>query len=116
MVAFTGDGGFLMAIAELQTAVRERLPMIIVVLDDAEIGLIRVKQEIKGLPLHGVGLGGCDWEKIAQGFGADGIVVGTEQGLADALGTALRSATTTVIGVRIDGSGYVEQFNALREL
>ncbi len=116
VVAFTGDGGFLMAIAELQTAVRERLPVIILVLDDAEIGLIRVKQEIKGLPLHGVGLGGCDWEKIAQGFGADGIVVGTEQGLADALGTALRSTTTTVIGVRIDGRGYVAQFNALREL
>ena len=116
VVAFTGDGGFLMAIAELQTAIRERLPVIIVVLDDAEIGLIRVKQEIKGLPQHGVGLGGCDWEKIAAGFGADGIVVGTEQGFADALGAALGSATTTVIGVRIDGSGYVEQFNALREL
>ncbi|KLK94650.1 hypothetical protein AA309_02390 [Microvirga vignae] len=116
VVAFTGDGGFLMAVAELQTAVRENLPIIIVVLDDQQIGLIRVKQEIKGLPLHGVGIGGCDWEKLAQGFGADGVTVDTENGLQDALGAALKTGRTTVIGVRIDGSGYVDQFNALREL
>jgi acetolactate synthase-1/2/3 large subunit len=116
VVAFTGDGGFLMAVAELQTSVRENLPIIVVVLDDQQIGLIRVKQEIKGLPLYGVNVGGCDWEKLAQGFGADGIVVDSENGLQDALRAALRSGKTTVIGVRIDGSGYVDQFNALREL
>ena len=66
VVAFTGDGGFLMAVAELQTAQREKLPIIVVVFDDQEIGLIRVKQEIKGIPLHGVKLGGVDWEKLAQ--------------------------------------------------
>jgi acetolactate synthase I/II/III large subunit len=116
VVAFTGDGGFLMAVAELQTSMREKLPITIVVFDDGEIGLIRVKQEIKGIPLHGVQLGGCDWEKIAQGFGADGTVVETEHALGDALAAAARSPRTTVIGVRIDGSGYVDQFNALREL
>jgi acetolactate synthase-1/2/3 large subunit len=116
VVAFSGDGGFLMAVAELQTSVRENLPIIVVVLDDQEIGLIRVKQEIKKIPFHGVSVGGCDWEKIANGFGADGTVVDTENGLADALKTAVGSGRTTVIGVRIDGSGYVDQFNALREL
>jgi acetolactate synthase-1/2/3 large subunit len=116
VVAFSGDGGFLMAVAELQTSVHERLPIIIVVLDDGEIGLIRVKQAIKQIPLFGVQLGGVDWAKVAQGFGADGTVVDTEQGLGDALTAALASGRTTVIGVRIDPSGYVEQFNALREL
>ena len=116
IVAFAGDGGFLMAVAELQTSVREKLPIIVVVLDDQEIGLIRVKQEIKGLPSHGVHLGGCDWEKIAAGFGADGTTVDTENGFGDALGAAVKSGRTTVIGARIDPSGYVAQFNALREL
>ena len=50
VVAFTGDGGLLMAVAELQTAKRENLPIIVLVFDDQEIGLIRVKQEIKGIP------------------------------------------------------------------
>jgi acetolactate synthase-1/2/3 large subunit len=86
------------------------------VFDDREIGLIRVKQEIKGIPLHGVQLGGVDWEKLAQSFGADGVVVETEQALANALKAALQSNRTTVIGVRIDASGYVAQFSALREL
>ena len=54
VVAFTGDGGFLMTIAELQTAQRENLPIIVLVFDDQEIGLIRVKQEIKEIPAHGV--------------------------------------------------------------
>ncbi len=78
--------------------------------------MIRVKQEIKGVPLHGVKLGGVDWEKLAQSFGADGVTVDSERGLAGALQAALRSGRTTVIGVRIDASGYVVQFNALREL
>jgi acetolactate synthase I/II/III large subunit len=116
VVAFSGDGGFLMAVAELQTSVREGLPIIVVVLDDQEIGLIRIKQEIKGIPLHGVRLGGVDWEKLAAGFGADGVTVDTAQSFREALAHALKSGRTTVIGVRIDASGYVEQFNALREL
>ena len=116
VVAFTGDGGFLMAVAELQTSMRENLPIIVVVFDDEEIGLIRVKQEIKGIPLAGVKLGGIKWDRLAQGFGADGVVVETEQAFADALQGALRSGRTTVIGIKIDASGYVAQFNALREL
>jgi acetolactate synthase-1/2/3 large subunit len=116
IVAFTGDGGCLMALAELQTARQEQLPIIVVVFDDAEIGLIRVKQEIKGIPLHGVRLGGVDWEKLGQAFGAEAGVVDSEQGLAAALSGALAARRTTLIAARIDASGYVAQFNALREL
>lgn len=116
VVAFSGDGGFLMAVAEMQTSLREQLPIIVVVLDDQEIGLIRVKQEIKGLPSYGVGLGGIDWEQLAHSFGADGAVVESEHALGDALSSAVRSRRTTLIAARIDPSGYVAQFNALREL
>jgi acetolactate synthase-1/2/3 large subunit len=116
VVAFTGDGGCMMAIAEIQTSVRENLPIIVIVLDDQEIGLIRVKQEIKGIPRYGIGIGGIDWEKLAQGLGADGTVVDNEAGLQSAIKAALASGRTTIIGVRIDPSGYVAQFNALREL
>ena len=116
VVAFVGDGGFLMSVAELQTSVRENLPIIVVVLDDEEIGLIRVKQEIKGIPRHGVGLGGLNWTALAQGFGADGVVVETEHQLGDALQAAIGTGRTTVVAARIDGSAYVDQFNALREL
>ena len=116
VVAFTGDGGFLMAVAELQTAVREKLPIIILVFDDGEIGLIRTKQSIKGIDPYGVHLGGLDWQHLARGFGANGVTVDTENGLTDALQTAMKGSETTLIGVKIDPSGYINQFNALREL
>ena len=116
VVAFTGDGGCMMAIADIQTSVREGLPIIVVVLDDQEIGLIRVKQEIKGIPRYGVGIGGIDWGKLAEGLGADGTVVDSEAGLQSAVKAALASGRTTIIGVQIDPSGYVAQFKALREL
>jgi len=116
ILAFTGDGGFLMAIADLQTAWRENLPIIVLVFDDQEIGLIRVKQEIKGVPAHGVHIGGVDWEKLGHAFGADAAVVEPEQALTNALAAALKSNRTTVVVARIDPSGYVAQFNALREL
>jgi len=116
VVAFSGDGGCLMALAELQTARQEGLPIIVLVFDDAEIGLIRVKQEIKRLPLHGVTLGGVDWEKLGQAFGADAAMVDNERDLGAALGAAVKSGRTTLIAARIDASGYVAQFNALREL
>ena len=105
-----------MAVAELHTAVREQLPIVVVVFDDQEIGLIRVKQEIKGMEPYGIGLGGIDWEKVAQGVGANGVTVESEGALADALTAAVKASTPTVIGARIDRSGYVAQFNALREL
>jgi acetolactate synthase-1/2/3 large subunit len=116
VVAFSGDGGFLMAVAELQTAWRENLPIIVLVFDDQEIGLIRIKQEIKNVPRHGIKLGGVDWEKLGPAFGADATVVERESALADALAAALKSGRTTLIAARIDQSGYVDQFNALREL
>jgi acetolactate synthase-1/2/3 large subunit len=44
------------------------------------------------------------------------LSVETEQALSNALSAALKSGRTTVIAARIDPSGYVAQFNALREL
>ncbi len=116
IVAFTGDGGFMMALAELQTASRENLPITVVVFDDQEVGLIRVKQELKGLPKHGVGIGHTHWESLAAGFGANAAVADSEHAFADALRACVGSTETNLIVARIDGSGYVQQFNALREL
>ena len=105
-----------MAVADIHTSVHENLPIIILVFDDGEVGLIRTKQSIKGIDPYGVHIGGIDWEHLARGFGANGTNVNSEAGLIAALEQALKSNETTVIGVKIDASGYVDQFNALREL
>jgi len=49
----------------------------------------------KGIPTYGVGLGGVNWEKLAQGFGADGVVADSEKSLGDAIGAASEVGKTT---------------------
>ncbi len=104
----------MVAVSELHTAVRENLPVTVVVLDNAELGVMRLKQDISGMSRYGTALGGIDWEKLAQAFGADGLIVENENALGDALSRAANSSRTTVIGVKVDSSGYVDQYNALR--
>lgn len=48
-----GDGGFLMTVGELATAVREKLPIVIIVFTDNDLALIRIKQEKKANPIYG---------------------------------------------------------------
>ena len=49
VVALTGDGGLLMCAGELLTAARERLRVITVVLNDASLSLIEIKQQARRL-------------------------------------------------------------------
>lgn len=51
--AVVGDGGFLMTVGELATAVRYNVPIVIVLLTDNDLALIRIKQEKKGNPIYG---------------------------------------------------------------
>ena len=71
VVVFLGDGGFAMYMAELETAMRLQLPLIVVVLCDGALSLIAMSQERRGLPHHGVHFGNPDIVKIAQAFGAE---------------------------------------------
>ena len=51
--AVVGDGGFLMTVGELATAVRYNTKIVVVVLTDNDLALIRIKQEKKGNPIYG---------------------------------------------------------------
>lgn len=51
--AVVGDGGFLMTVGELATAVRYNIPIVVVLLTDNDLALIRIKQEKKGNPIYG---------------------------------------------------------------
>ena len=73
VVALTGDGGLLMCVGELLTAVREKLRMIVVVFNDASLSLIEIKQQARRLPAAGVALGDIDWAALAGEHGRPGI-------------------------------------------
>ena len=57
VVSVIGDGGFLMTAGELSVARRLKLDVPVVVLNDGWLGLMKVKQERRQLPLSGVELG-----------------------------------------------------------
>ncbi len=74
-VAALGDGGALMGISELETAVRLGLPMVIVVYDDEAYGAEVHHFGPDGYPLHTVTFPPADIAAIGRGFGCEGITV-----------------------------------------
>jgi acetolactate synthase I/II/III large subunit len=74
-VAVLGDGGGLMGISELETAVRLALPMVIVVYNDAGYGAEVHHFGPDGYPLDTVRFPAADLAAIARGFGCDAVTV-----------------------------------------
>ena len=83
-VAALGDGGFLMSVAELTTAVRLRLPLVVIVYDDAAYGAEVHHFGPGGHPLDAVTFPDADLAAIARGFGCAGVTVRAPADLAPA--------------------------------
>ncbi|MFB9932040.1 thiamine pyrophosphate-binding protein [Amycolatopsis halotolerans] len=80
-VAACGDGGFLMSIAELETVVRLKLPMLIVVYNDHAYGAEVYFFEPGGHPADTVTFPDTDIAAIARGYGCDAVTVRAEEDL-----------------------------------
>ncbi|GGK37024.1 thiamine pyrophosphate-binding protein [Salinarimonas ramus] len=105
-LAVIGDGGLEMTMGELGTLRDERLPVTVVVLQDASLALIALKQAQAGLARAGVGLGATDYAAAARAFGGRGWNVGSAVELRAALDEALAGDTFAVIAARVDEAGY----------
>ncbi|HEX7486567.1 MAG TPA: thiamine pyrophosphate-binding protein [Vicinamibacterales bacterium] len=106
VVCTVGDGGLGMRMADIETCVRLRLPIVIVVFNDDGLSLIQVVQRKKGYADYGVGYGHVDFAAAAVALGARGCAIRTLEGLADAMKDALGADGPTVIDVAIDPSEY----------
>ncbi|MFT4469942.1 thiamine pyrophosphate-binding protein [Arthrobacter sulfonylureivorans] len=106
----TGDGGFLMSIAELETAVRLGLPLVVIVYNDAAYSaeVHHFGNNDGGAPvdLSTVTFPDTDIAAMARGFGADGITVRTLDDLAGVSGWLASSPTRPlVIDAKIASDG-----------
>lgn len=81
-VAAVGDGGLLMSLPELETAVRLALPMVVVVYDDAAYGAEVHHFGPSGAALDSVRFPETDFASVAAGIGADAVTVRTVDDLA----------------------------------
>lgn len=100
-----GDGGFAMVMAELETAVREKLGVAVIVLADDALSQIKAGQERKGYPVTGTTFGALDYVALAKGFGITGRDVRTVAECREAL-RARPSDAPTLIAAHVDPSAY----------
>ncbi len=100
---FTGDGAFGLSAMEVESAARQRLPIVTVVANNAGWGDVRHEQDI-GYNGNRVAcdLGLCRYDIVAQGLGGHGEHVTRTDQLRPALERSLASGTAAVINVETD--------------
>jgi acetolactate synthase-1/2/3 large subunit len=104
VMAVCGDGGFMMNSQEMETAVRLRLNLVVLILDDGAYGMIRWKQAVDAFPDFGLTFGNPDFVKYAESYGAKGARVEAMEDLVPTLEAAFKSGGVHLIAVPIDYS------------
>jgi acetolactate synthase-1/2/3 large subunit len=114
VIVLVGDGSLGMTLAEIETLVRERLNVCIVVLNDGGYGNIRQEQIYffgkKGI---GVDFGPMDYSLIARACGLLGVSAQSNDELRQALRTFRQQPQPTLIDVQLDGEPNVWTFPLL---
>ena len=104
VVMFTGDGSLGFYLAELDTAVRHGLPVIVIVGNDSGWGLERELQRASGGASVACELRQTRYEMIMRAFGGEGEVVDHLAQVRPAIGRALQSRVPYCVNVVTRGS------------
>jgi acetolactate synthase I/II/III large subunit len=116
IVAVTGDGGFLMNVQELETAVRLGLPLVVLIWQDGGYGLIEWKQtNVFGRTSH-VRFANPDFTRLAESFGARGYRIDRVSDLLPTLTHALSDAAVSIIDCPVDYSENIKLAAELGEM
>jgi pyruvate dehydrogenase (quinone)/pyruvate oxidase len=103
VVAFVGDGGFDMLMAEFSTCVKYRLPIKVVLLKNNELGQIKWEQLVfLGNPEYGVDLEPIDHVKFAEACGGRGFRIDHPSECAAVMEQALSLAGPALIEAVVD--------------
>jgi acetolactate synthase-1/2/3 large subunit len=102
VVLATGDGGFMYQAAELATAMRHRLPVVVVVFDDGAFGNVRrIQQEQYGNRLIACDLTNPDFVKFAESFGMAAFRADTPERLEQSLRQAFALNAPALVHVKV---------------
>jgi acetolactate synthase I/II/III large subunit len=104
VLAVCGDGGFMMNSQELETAVRLKLNLVVLILQDNAYGMIRWKQATDGYPDFGMTFGNPDFVAYANSYGINGSRVVSAEGLVPTLEAAFAAGGVQLVAVPIDYS------------
>lgn len=104
VMAICGDGGFMMNSQELETAVRLKMDLVVLILRDDAYGMIKWKQAGMGFDNYGLDFGNPDFVRYAQSYGAQGHRVESADQLLPMLEECHNSKGVHVIDCPVDYS------------
>ncbi|SDD60476.1 acetolactate synthase large subunit [Belnapia rosea] len=104
VLAVCGDGGFMMNSQEMETAVRLRLNLVVLVLVDNAYGMIRWKQSVDDFADFGMTFGNPDFVQYARAYGAEGHRVESTEALIPTLEAAFAAGGVHLVATPIDYS------------
>ena len=112
VIAICGDGGFMMNSQELETAVRMKLDLIVVILNDSAYGMIKWKQHGMGFADFGLDYNNPDFVQYANSYGAEGHRIESVEGFKQTLESAQAAGGVHLIDLPVD---YSENARVLTE-
>ncbi|MEM2953467.1 MAG: biosynthetic-type acetolactate synthase large subunit, partial [Candidatus Bathyarchaeia archaeon] len=103
VVDIAGDGSFIMSEQELACSVEEKIPVVVIILNNSVLGMVAQWQRLFYNRRYIAVKLGCvpDFVKLAEAYGAQGIRVGSLEEFTKAVKSAMKSDVTTVIDVPI---------------
>lgn len=104
VIAICGDGGFMMNSHEIETAVRLKLDITVLILNDSAYGMIKWKQDGMGFPDYGLDFGNPDFVKYAESYGAFGHRVAATAELRPLLEHCTTTPGVHIIDLPVDYS------------
>jgi acetolactate synthase I/II/III large subunit len=107
VLTVAGDGGFMMNSQELETALRLRLNLVVLIIEDYAYGMIRWKQETDGFADWGLRFNNPDFVAYAASYGATGRRIAAAAELVPALRQAFAAGGVHLIAVPTDYSENV---------
>jgi acetolactate synthase I/II/III large subunit len=116
VLAAAGDGGFLMLGSELETAVREHVPIVVLIWEDQAYGLIKWKMDLELGHHSSVDFQNANFVKYAESFGAKGYRISHADELLPTLKSALEDDAVSVIACPVDYSENMELTEKLGSL
>ena len=111
VLAVCGDGGFMMNSQELETAIRNRIPVVVLLLNDNAYGFVKWKQRNLNFEDFGMDLLNPDFVKYAESYGAKGMRVEKGQSLTRTLAQAFALNQVVLVECPIDYSVNYEVFS-----
>ena len=116
VLAVVGDGAFLMNSQEIETAVRERIPLVVLIWEDGGYGLIEWKMDLELGDHYYVSFGNPDVVTYAKSFGAKGYRISSADELLPTLKAALDDEGVSLIACPVDYSENLRLTERLGQL